>query len=99
MEVECRSRVAKIGQTLLKPTEWKQVLKFALREAEISRLTVVKKLDPLTIYTFRARAGVKTTDLGDEWKVGYVGGGGGGISHFHFSSFFDFFTKYNRINT
>ena len=70
VEVECRSRVAKIGQTLLKPTEWKQVLKFALREAEISRLTVVKKLDPLTIYTFRARAGVKTTDLGDEWKVG-----------------------------
>ena len=68
LEVQARPRVAAVGSTFAKPGDWRQVLKFTLREAEISRLTVVKKLDPLTTYTFRARAGVRTEDLGDEWK-------------------------------
>ena len=68
LEVQCRPRVNTVGAAFAKPGDWKQVLKLTLKETEISRLTVVKKLEPLTIYTFRTRAGVRTEDLGDEWK-------------------------------
>jgi hypothetical protein len=40
-----------------------------MKETEISRLTVIKKLQPMTAYSFRTRAGVRTEDLGDEWKA------------------------------
>lgn len=68
VEVQYRPRVSAVGAAFAKPGDWKQAFKFTMREAEISRLTVVKKLEPLTAYTFRARAGVQTEDLGDEWK-------------------------------
>lgn len=68
LEVHARPRVITVGAAFAKPGDWRRVLKFTMKETEISRLTVVKKLEPMTSYTFRARAGVRTEDLGDEWK-------------------------------
>jgi len=68
LEVQLRPRVPTVGVAFAKPGSWKQVLKFSMKETEISRLTVIKKLEPMMAYTFRTRAGVRTEDLGEEWK-------------------------------
>ena len=68
VEVEARPRVGAVGAAFARPGRWSRVLKFAMKDAEISRLAVAKNLTPMTSYTFRCRAGVTTADLGPEWS-------------------------------
>ena len=69
LEVEARERTPIVaGSNLTRPGAWFPALKFRLGEREISRLAVVKNLRPRTTYGFRARAGVRTEDLGEAFR-------------------------------
>ena len=69
LEVEARERTPIVaGSNLTRPGAWFHALKFRLGERELSRLTVVKNLRPRTTYGFRARAGIRTEDLGDAFR-------------------------------
>lgn len=70
VEVEARPRktAAKAGSITIPAGDWRRVLRMTLKETEISRLCVAKGLEPSTCYTFRTRAGVRTEDLGVEWR-------------------------------
>ena len=48
--------------------DWVRVLRMTLGLAEVARLCVAKGLAPSTSYTFRTRCGVRTEDLGEEWR-------------------------------
>ena len=70
LEVEARERTPIVaGSNLTRPGAWFPALKFRLGEREISRLAVVKNLRPRTTYGFRARARVRTEDLGERSGV------------------------------
>lgn len=69
LEVEARERTPIVaGSNLTRPGAWFHALKFRLGERELSRLTVVKNLRPRTTYGFRARAGIRTEDLGHAFR-------------------------------
>ena len=70
VEVEARRRVhARAGSSMTVPDgDWVQVLRMTLGLAEVARLCVAKGLAPSTSYTFRTRCGVRTEDLGEEWR-------------------------------
>ena len=70
VEVEARRRVhARAGSSMTVPDgDWVRVLRMTLGLAEVARLCVAKGLAPSTSYTFRTRCGVRTEDLGEEWR-------------------------------
>lgn len=70
VEVEARRRVhARAGSSMTVPDgDWVWVLRMTLGLAEVARLCVAKGLAPSTSYTFRTRCGVRTEDLGEEWR-------------------------------
>ena len=70
VEVEARRRVhARAGSSMTVPDgDWVRVLHMTLGMAEVARLCVAKGLAPSTSYTFRTRCGVRTEDLGEEWR-------------------------------
>ena len=70
VEVEARRRVhARAGSSMTVPDgDWVRVLRMTLGLAEVARLCVAKGLAPSTSYTFRTRCGVRTENLGEEWR-------------------------------
>ena len=70
VEVEARRRVhARAGSSMTVPDgDWVRMLRMTLGLAEVARLCVAKGLAPSTSYTFRTRCGVRTEDLGEEWR-------------------------------